>query len=181
MRITAQPRVELWLSPGLKAEGGPSSGGAAFSREVNDAIRGAGRKDLSHGADLPSDVELDLAALLEIARLRRIDQMVRAHERAHLVAGGELVRSGPHYVYRRGPDGKLYAVGGDVVIDTSPVPGDPEATLRKAERIVRAALAPLNPSPQDIRVAMKARMMAMQARQEMLKEQMEARGGENSS
>ncbi|QJA07002.1 hypothetical protein FVE67_07380 [Thermosulfurimonas marina] len=99
--------------------------------------------------------------------------MVRAHERAHLAAGGELVISGPHYVYRRGPDGRLYAVGGDVVIDTSGVPGDPEATLRKAERIIRAALAPLNPSPQDLRVALRAQMMAMQARLEVARERME--------
>ena len=115
--------------------------------------------------------------LLEIARLRRIDQMVRAHERAHLVAGGEIVLSGPHYIYKKGPDGRLYAVGGDVRIDTSPVPGDPEATLRKAEKIIRAALAPLNPSPQDLRVAMKARMMAMAARQEIQKNSSEDRNG----
>ncbi|WP_210534582.1 putative metalloprotease CJM1_0395 family protein [Thermosulfurimonas marina] len=121
----------------------------------------------------PSEGDLDLRALLEIAQLRRIDQMVRAHERAHLAAGGELVISGPHYVYRRGPDGRLYAVGGDVVIDTSGVPGDPEATLRKAERIIRAALAPLNPSPQDLRVALRAQMMAMQARLEVARERME--------
>ena len=117
----------------------------------------------------------ELRELLELSRLRRIDQAVRAHERAHLVAGGELVRSGPHYIYRRGPDGKLYAVGGDVVLDTSAVPGDPEATLRKAEKIVRAALAPLNPSPQDIRVAVEAQIMAMEARLELARER---NGGE---
>jgi len=117
--------------------------------------------------------DLDFRALLEIARLRRVDQMVRAHERAHLAAAGGLVISGPHYVYKRGPDGRLYAVGGDVVIDTSGVPGDPEATLRKAERIIRAALAPLNPSPQDLRVAMQAQMMAMEARMELARERME--------
>lgn len=114
--------------------------------------------------------ELDLQELLEIARLRRIDQMVRAHERAHIIAGGELVRGRANYTYRIGPDGKRYAVGGEVRIDTSPVPGDPEATLRKAEKIIRAALAPINPSPQDLRVAMKARMMALEARMEIIKE-----------
>ncbi len=124
-------------------------------------------------------LESDWYVLLEIARLRRIDQMVRAHERAHLVAGGNLVRSGPHYVYRRGPDGKLYAVGGDVVLDTSPIPGDPEATLQKAERIIRAALAPIDPSPQDIQVAMRAQMMAMQARLELTRKDTEVRGAEN--
>jgi len=125
-----------------------------------------------------SERDLDWAALLEIARLRQIDQMVRAHERAHLIAGGDLVLSGPHYVYKRGPDGRLYAVGGDVVIDASGVPGDPEATLRKAERIVRAALAPLNPSPQDLRVALRAQIMAMQARLELARQR--AQGGKHA-
>ncbi|HIE32789.1 MAG TPA: hypothetical protein EYP81_01900 [Thermodesulfobacteriaceae bacterium] len=133
----------------------------------------AGSKaDLRPGRPLgPSGREvLDFQELLEIARLRRIDQMVRAHERAHLVAGGELVIGGPHYVYKIGPDGRQYAVGGDVQIDTSAVPGDPEATLHKAERIIRAALAPLNPSPQDLRVAMRAQMMAIKARMEIIRE-----------
>jgi len=119
----------------------------------------------------PSSQKFEWQKLMEIARLRRIDQMVRAHERAHLVAGGELVRGGPHYIYKIGPDGKRYAVGGDVEIDTSPVPGDPKATLQKAEKIVRAALAPLNPSPQDLRVAMQAQIMAMKAQMEIIKTQ----------
>ncbi len=128
--------------------------------------------------------ELDLRELQEIERLKRIDRMVRAHERAHLMAAGPLVVSGPHYVYKVGPDGKRYAVGGDVKIDVSPVPGNPEATIRKAERIVRAALAPLNPSPQDRMVAMKAQLMAQAAKLELAKlkreEMREASSGENS-
>ncbi len=135
-------------------------------------------KEISSGSG-----KADLRELLEIARLRQIDRMVRAHEQAHLAAGGDLVISGPHYVYRVGPDGKRYAVAGDVRLDTSPVPGDPEATLRKAERIVRAALAPVNPSPQDLRVAMRARMMAQQARMELQEQrlrEMKEGGGENS-
>lgn len=160
----------------------PSSGGRVTRPdEPAEVSRGTEGGTFRQKTPAVSDREEDWRVLMEIARLRRIDQMVRAHERAHLVAGGDIVRSGPHYVYRRGPDGKLYAVGGDVTIDTSPVPGDPEATLRKAEKIVRAALAPLDPSPQDIRVAMRAQMMAMQARLELARERMEVKGEENRS
>ncbi|WP_303620985.1 putative metalloprotease CJM1_0395 family protein, partial [Methylogaea oryzae] len=70
------------------------------------------------------------------------------------------------FSYERGPDGQQYAVGGEVSIDTSPVPNDPEATARKAEQIRRAALAPANPSGQDISVAAAASQMQAQAQAE---------------
>ena len=38
-------------------------------------------------------------------------------------------------------------------MDTSPVPGDPQATIRKAQTVRQAALAPAEPSGQDQRAA----------------------------
>jgi hypothetical protein len=90
------------------------------------------------------------------------------------MAAGPYARGAPHYEYVRGPDGRLYAVAGEVKIDTSPVPGDPEATLEKARAIKRAALAPANPSPQDRRVAALADRMAAKALMEIQKKHMEA-------
>ncbi len=86
---------------------------------------------------------------------------------AHLAAAGPYAIGGPSYEYQKGPDGQRYAVGGHVNIDTSPVPGDPEATLRKAETIRRAALAPGDPSPQDRSVAAAAASMALKAQIEL--------------
>ena len=106
----------------------------------------------------------------ELQYLRNRDQEVRAHERAHLAAGGQHVRGGAQFDYQRGPDGRMYAIGGEVRIDTAPVPGDPEATLQKAEVVRRAALAPAEPSSQDISVAAQARQMAAQARVEIARE-----------
>ena len=109
----------------------------------------------------------------EVARLRQLqatDVRVRAHERAHLAAAGGVARGGASYSYTRGPDGRLYATGGGVAIDVSPVPGDPDATIRKADTIRRAALAPSNPSSQDRAVAAKAGAMAAEARAEKLRE-----------
>ncbi|MCG6116724.1 MAG: hypothetical protein MEQ07_00765 [Aquimonas sp.] len=117
-----------------------------------------------------SDPLQDPAIQRVIAQLAARDREVRAHEQAHVAAGGELITSGPTYSYQTGPDGRRYAVGGEVGIDTSPVPDDPEATLRKADRVRAAALAPVQPSPQDFRVAAQADRMAGQARLEIAQE-----------
>ncbi len=94
------------------------------------------------------------------------------HEQAHAAVGGHL--AGPaQYEYKRGPDGGRYAVGGEVSIDTSKAE-DPEATLRKAEKIRAAALAPAEPSPQDRRVAAEATRMSSEARIELQQEKQQA-------
>ncbi|MFN3882602.1 MAG: putative metalloprotease CJM1_0395 family protein [Nitrincola lacisaponensis] len=108
-----------------------------------------------------------------IRELAARDREVRQHEMAHQMAGGQYTGA-VTYTFERGPDGVMYAVGGEVRIDTSPVPGDPEATLQKAETVERAALAPSDPSPQDLRVAASARAMAAEARAELLREQQDA-------
>ncbi len=103
----------------------------------------------------------------QVRYLRTRDRVVRSHEQAHRAAGGGFVRGGPRYNYQTGPDGRQYAVGGEVSIDSSPVRGDPAATVRKAQTVRRAALAPANPSPQDRQVAASASRMENQAWAEM--------------
>ncbi|WP_052063866.1 putative metalloprotease CJM1_0395 family protein [Nitrincola sp. A-D6] len=115
-----------------------------------------------------------------VRELAARDREVRQHEMAHQAAGGQYT-GGATYTFERGPDEVMYAVGGEVSIDTSSVPGDPEATLQKAERIERAALAPAEPSPQDMRVAASARAMAAEARAELLREQQDALQGDDES
>jgi hypothetical protein len=108
-----------------------------------------------------------------VNQLRTRDQEVRAHERAHQAAAGGLAKGAPTFTYETGPDGKRYAVGGEVQIDTSSVSGDPQATIQKAQPIRRAATAPSNPSSQDRAVAAQASKMEAQARQELQKERAE--------
>ncbi|OHC68122.1 MAG: hypothetical protein A3H93_03825 [Rhodocyclales bacterium RIFCSPLOWO2_02_FULL_63_24] len=88
----------------------------------------------------------------QVAALARIDQEVRAHEAAHLRVGAGVVTSAANFSYTYGPDGKSYAVAGEVGIDTSPEQA-PEANIDKGQRIRIVALAPAEPSPQDYRVA----------------------------
>ena len=102
----------------------------------------------------------------EVDRLKARDREVRDHEQAHVAAGGPYV-SAPSFRFVRGPDGQFYAVGGEVQIDASPVPGNPQATIRKMEVVKRAALAPQKPSAQDRRVAAQAEAQMMRARRQI--------------
>jgi hypothetical protein len=102
-----------------------------------------------------------------VLKLRARDTEVRAHEAAHIAAGGSFVRGAASFTYETGPDGKAYAVGGEVSIDTSPVPGDPQATIAKMAVIRAAALAPSDPSGQDISVAASASEQEAKARAEL--------------
>lgn len=102
--------------------------------------------------------------------LKQRDREVRTHEQAHMSAGGAHVQGGPSYSFETGPDGRQYAVGGNVSIDVSKVPGNPEATEEKARTVRKAAMAPANPSAQDLKVAAKATQLAQEARLEMQKE-----------
>lgn len=106
---------------------------------------------------------------LEIAKLVSRDQEVRAHEQAHSAVGGRYAGA-PTYTFSRGPDGKRYAVSGEVGIDVGAVPNNPEATLRKMEIVLRAALAPAEPSAQDLRVASQAQAQMTQARVDLVEQ-----------
>ena len=109
--------------------------------------------------------ELTEAERKKVEELKRRDREVRAHEQAHKNAGGPFAGN-PRYETVRGPDGQTYAVSGEVSIDTSEVPNNPEATIRKMEIVKRAALAPSQPSAQDRQVAAEADRKIQKARQE---------------
>lgn len=102
--------------------------------------------------------------------LRQTDAEVRNHEREHVQQAAGNVVSGPQYKYVIGPDGKAYAVGAEVRVDLSPVPGNPEATMRKAEALRKAALSPGDPSSQDLAVAMAASQLGLKAAQQVKEE-----------
>lgn len=143
-----------------------SSTKSRFQPDNTDNNNTEPEKPKSPGATNTED--LDSEEIRELTELKQRDREVRAHEQAHIAAGGAYVKSGAQYEYEKGPDGKRYAVGGEVQIDTSKVPGDPEATLRKMQAIRGAAMAPANPSGQDRRVASKATQMENKTRLEIL-------------
>lgn len=118
----------------------------------------------------PGTVGLSESEQNDVKELEEKYRGVRTHEQAHLMAAGNLARSGANFEYKIGPDGKRYAVGGEVNIDTGEVEGDSQATISKADRIQSAAMAPADPSPKDMQVAAEANAMAAEARQELAKE-----------
>jgi len=109
----------------------------------------------------------------EVADLEARDREVRAHEQAHLSAGGQYTRGGAKFTYDTGPDGQRYATGGEVGIDTSKE-ATPEATVQKAQVVRRAALAPAEPSGQDRAIAAQANRMESEARAEISRTESEA-------
>lgn len=112
----------------------------------------------------------------EVETLKQRDQEVRAHEQAHASAGGQYAGS-PQFDFQRGPDGQRYAVDGQVSIDISSE-STPEATIRKMQQVRTAALAPAEPSPQDLQVAAEASRIAFDARNEIAKERKQSVSGD---
>lgn len=115
----------------------------------------------------------------DVEKLKKRDQEVKAHEQAHMAAGSGVVIGGANYEYQRGPDGKMYAVGGEVKIDTSRE-NSPAQTISKMQQVKRAALAPAQPSAQDRSVAAQAAQVEAEARSELVKEKADAGKQEDS-
>ena len=139
-----------------------------ISREGHDQLR---------ASDKQSDPNLAVEELSPeqsqvVEKLKKRDQEVKAHEKAHAAAGAGIVQGGATYQYQRGPDGKMYAVGGEVKIDTAPE-RDPEDTIRKMQQVRKAALSPTQPSAQDRSVAAQASQIEAEAKAELTKKNTE--------
>ena len=109
-------------------------------------------------------------ALVQELELR--DQEVRAHELAHKSVGAGIT-SAATFTYQQGPDGKQYAIGGEVQIQITPG-STPEETVRKAKQVIAAATAPADPSAADMRAVGLASQMEQEARAEQTVTQLEA-------
>lgn len=156
----------------------PQNRNAGKSEEQSEDKRGNGKIQQSQSdakedpskssspVEVKSVTELSQEERRQLAELAQRDREVRAHEAAHKAAAGQYVRGGASFDYQRGPDGKRYAIGGEVSIDVSR-PSDPKEALEKAQIIQRAALAPAQPSNQDRAIAAQAAQIAAQARIEI--------------
>ena len=146
-------------SPVTSANSSKSSSSAGSERDAKPAV------DSASGNTAVSPQQ-QARQQQQISELASRDREVRSHEQAHAAVGGSYAGA-PTYSFKRGPDGQTYAVSGEVSIDVSPIPNDPAATLRKMEVVQQAALAPAEPSAQDLRVAAQAQVLAAQARSEL--------------
>lgn len=116
----------------------------------------------------------------EVRELKARDAEVKAHEQAHIAASAGINASAPTYNYQTGPDGVQYAIGGEVNISFSQG-NDPQENLNNAETMKAAALAPADPSSQDLSVASNADKMIQEAKQQIAAKQEEPAANANTS
>jgi len=144
----------------------PMSDSARNKGSETEQQQTTAKNDTSNGLQERQERRQELEEQATIRELATTDRRVRAHEQAHSSAGGTHAGT-PSFIYKTGPNGVRYAVAGEVPVDLSIVPGDPQATLLKAEQVARAALAPVDPSSTDRRVAASAQAVASRARFEI--------------
>lgn len=105
-----------------------------------------------------------------VLKLQTRDAEVRAHEAAH--QSGGTPTGAASFTYQQGPDGKMYAIGGEVPV-TMQSGSTPEETVKNAREVIATALAPADPSAQDMAIASSATIMMMKAEQQIAREEQE--------
>ncbi len=161
------------LAPSSKPDEGESEAPAQSSGETG-LVAGEREEATEQNSASGSEAEIERGeseaakerAQAQVELLQARDQEVRAHERAHQAAGGQYAGAAS-YSYQTGPDGKRYAVSGEVPIDVAAVPGNPQQTIDKMRTVRAAALAPADPSPQDRSVAAAAMQILLGAQAEL--------------
>lgn len=164
MQISGAISGAIPLPPPSGTAGGPASSEKSAEREQRQRPQREVGEQTSRQA--PRTVnELTPEEQRVIQELRNRDREVRAHELAHQSVGGRYAGAAS-FSFQRGPDGRAYAIGGEVPMDVGRE-GSPEDTLRKMQIVQRAALAPAEPSPQDRAIAAQAAATAAEARAEL--------------
>lgn len=186
-RVAARLRTPAASPIGATAAVGGGCGCGAAACNCGAATTAVDRVELSPAArealnsSASENAELTDEQQQQVQELKARDTEVRTHEAAHLAAAGPYASGGPNFEYTTGPDGKRYATGGSVSIDTSPIAGDPDATIRKMQQVRAAALAPADPSGQDQAVAAQAAAQLAQAQADAGKQdEPQAAGGDAS-
>jgi hypothetical protein len=100
-----------------------------------------------------------------INELTATQKKVIAHEMAHMAKGGDIAGAAS-YSYSTGPDGRRYITGGEVPLSI-PTTDDKEQMLKELEKVRNAALAPAEPSGQDLKVASEASAQIQKLRGEL--------------
>lgn len=104
----------------------------------------------------------------QLRELERRDQQVRTRDMAFIAAAGGAAGS-YSLQYETGPDGRRYAVGADIKLDTSEG-ATPEQTLAKARALRAATMSARADSSNDASAAAKAVRMEAEARAQIERE-----------
>jgi hypothetical protein len=160
------------ISSALPATRAAAKGGVRDQVDLSASALTAAQDSTRPGASMSGQGELTDEERQKVDELKKRDAEVKAHEQAHMSSGGGFVQGGAAYQYEIGPDGRQYAVGGEVKIDVSQE-RTPEATIRKMQQVRRAALAPAQPSGTDRAVAARAAQVEAQARMQLSEQKRE--------
>ncbi len=93
-----------------------------------------------------------------LEKFKSMDSNIRSHEQAHASSG--TTTTPIQYSYQVGPDGKMYATGGHVRLDTS-IPSDPKSAAIKLDQIKRSATSSVDSSSADMSIASSVNLMKM--------------------
>lgn len=140
--------------------------GADKAEPKDKSVKEAPSDAPKFGKDLTPEQEA------EVVKLKARDAEVKAHEQAHLSAASGINTSAPTYTYQTGPDGQKYAIGGEVSVSFS-MGKDPAENIAKAETMEAAALAPAEPSGQDLSVAKEAEKIIAESKQQLAEQEKE--------
>jgi len=157
--VTDLPDVGPAYEVEISAEGKALSDNSNNSDKLNAAV--TERQNQSQ-PEQSKKQQQDWRIQSTVTRLKQTEQNIRSHEAAHMAAGGAFA-GGVSYIYAKGPDGKMYISGGEVPIQ-APEGKTPEETVKNMEVVKRAALAPPDPSAQDLAVAAAAMQIESRAR-----------------
>jgi len=103
--------------------------------EQKESVESTSKKDyIEQSQQVKNYDEKDFARVLE--KFKKTDAQVRTHEQIHASIGHTTTPIA--YNYQKGPDGQMYAVGGNVRLDTS-IPTEPKAAAFKLDQILKAA------------------------------------------
>lgn len=117
--------------------------------EEEEKVENISKKDyIEQSSQATNYDERDFQRVLE--KFKKTDANIRTHEQIHASIGHTT--SPISYNYQQGPDGKMYAVGGHVRLDTS-IPDDPKAAAFKLDQINRAVTAVSDSSGADNAIA----------------------------
>lgn len=120
------------------------TGAGADAAKPNDSSAAAKSGDAA-----PAPGQLTEAEKRVVAELQQRDREVRNEEQRHAATAGQFGGQ-PQYVFKRGPDGKMYAVEGKVPINVT-VSGTPEDQEKALRRVQAAAVSVQSPSSGDTR------------------------------
>jgi len=122
--------------------------------EKQEQVESVKRKDYIEESTKVNNVdEKSFERVLE--KFKQADAGIRSHEQIHASIG--QTTSPISYNYQEGPDGKLYAVGGSVRLDTS-IPNDPKAAAFKLDMLQKAASGPIDSSGADNTIAIQSNL-----------------------